>query len=100
MRAPVSLSEIAMINTTGDKVRVLRRLGVRHDEQIMRALELAGHFVIGTPGGFRYRRKGKRRFTRPEPASVFIIDDHGAATQKLPDAYFQEHYTIVKGDDQ
>ena len=100
MRAPAQLIETATVNTTGETVRVLRRRGVRHDEQIMHALELAGHFVIGTPAGFRYRRKGKRRFTRPEPASVFIIDDQGAATATLPGPYFQQHYTIVKGDDQ
>ena len=100
MRAPVSLAEVAVVNSTGDKVRVLRRRGVLHDEQIMRALELAGHFVIGTPQGFRYRKRGKKRFTRPEPDSVFIIDDQGKATATLPGAYFQQHYTIVKGDDQ
>lgn len=99
MRAPVSLSEIAVVNTTGDKVLVLRRRGVLHDEQIMRALELAGHFVIGTPAGFRYRKHGKKRFTRPEPASVFLIDENGKATAALPGPYFQQHYTIVKGDE-
>lgn len=99
MRAPAQLIEIAKINTTGETVRVLRRRGVRHDEQIMHALELAGHFVIGTPGGFRYRRKGKRRFTRPEPASVFIIDGQGAAVATLPGPYFQQHYTIIPGGD-
>lgn len=100
MRAPAQLIETATVNTTGETVRVLRRRGVRHDEQIMHALELAGHFVIGTPGGFRYRKTNKKRFTRPEPATVFIIDDEGKATAALPGPYFTAHYTIVKGDDQ
>lgn len=99
MNAPTSLAETAIVNTTGDKVRVLRRRGVRHDEQIMRALELAGHFVIGTPGGFRYRKHGKKRFTRPEPATVYLIDAEGKATASLPGAYFAKHYTIAKDGD-
>lgn len=100
MNAPTSLAETAIVNTTGDKVRVLRRRGVRHDEQIMTALELAGHFVIGTPGGFRYRKYGKKRFTRPEPATVYLIDSEGKATAALPGAYFAKHYTIAKDGDQ
>ena len=100
MTAPVSLAEVAVVNSTGDTVRILRRRTFAHDEQIMRALELAGHFVIGTPQGFRYRKANKKRFTRPEPASVFIIDATGKATATLPGSYFQQHYTIVKGDDQ
>ena len=100
MTAPSSLAETATVNTTGQTVRVLRRRGVLHDEAIMRALELAGHFVIGTPGGYRYRKHGKTRFTRPEPATVYLIDDEGKATHALPGAYFAKHYTIAKGGDQ
>ena len=100
MTAPATLAETATVNTTGETVRVLRRRGVLHDEQIMRALEMAGHFVIGTPGGFRYRREGKRQFTRPEPATVYLIDDEGRATHAVPGAYFAKHYTIAKGGDQ
>lgn len=99
MKPPVSLAEVAVVNSTGDKVRVLRRRSIAHDEQIMQALEAAGHFVIGTPQGFRYRRANKRRFTRPEPSSVFLIDDKGAATAVLPGAYFQAHYTVLAGGD-
>lgn len=90
------LAETVTVNTTGETVRVLRRRGVRHDEQIMHALELAGHFVIGTPQGFRYRRRDKKRFTRPEPSTVFLIDDQGRATAALPGAYFQTHYTVMQ----
>lgn len=100
MTAQASLAETAIINTTGQTVRVIRRRGVLHDEQIMRALELAGHFVIGTPAGFRYRKHGKKRFTRPEPATVYVIDDEGRATAALPGPYFAKHYTIAKGGDQ
>jgi len=100
MRTQMSLAETATVNTTGQAVRVLRRRGVRHDEAIMRALELAGHFVIGTPGGFRYRKHGKKRFTRPEPATVYLIDAEGKATAALPGPYFAKHYTIAKGGDQ
>lgn len=98
-RTLTDLSEIAVVNTTGERVRVLRRRGVRHDEQIMEALTRAGHFVIGTPGGFRYHREGKRKFTRPEPATVYLLDNEGTATHALPGAHFTKYYTIVKGDD-
>lgn len=96
MRAPAQLIETATVNTTGETVRVLRRIGVRHDEQIMHALELAGHFVIGTPGGFRYRRDGKRKFTRPAADSVFVIDGTGKAVATLPGPYFAQHYTVIQ----
>lgn len=91
-----TLAETAEVNTTGHRVQVLRRQGVRHDEQIMRALDLAGNFVIGTPGGFRYRRPNKRRFTRPTADTVFLIDRQGRATAALPGAYFQAHYTVIQ----
>lgn len=96
MTAPVSLTEVAVVTTTGHRVRILRRRSVKHDEQIMHALELAGHFVIGTPQGFRYRRPDKRQFTRPKPSTVFLIDDRGRATAALPLAYFQAHYTVMQ----
>ena len=96
MRAPAQLIETAEVNTTGETVRVLRRRGVRHDEQIMHALELAGHFVIGTPGGFRYRRAGKRKFTRPAADAVFVIDHDGKAVATLPGPYFAQHYTVIQ----
>ena len=96
MTAPVSLAEVAAVNSTGHRVTVLRRRSVSHDEQIMHALELAGHFVIGTPQGFRYRRANKKRFTRPDPSTVFLIDDQGRATAALPGAYFQTHYTVMQ----
>lgn len=99
MTAPTSLAETAIVNSTGQRVRVLRRRGVRHDEQIMAALELADHFVIGTPGGFRYRKYGKKRFTRPEPSTVYVIDSEGKATTALPGAYFAKYYTIAKDGD-
>lgn len=96
MTAPVSLAEVAAVNSNGHRVNVLRRLSVSHDEQIMHALELAGHFVIGTPQGFRYRRANKKRFTRPEPSTVFLIDDQGRVTAALPGAYFQANYTVIQ----
>lgn len=96
MRAPAQFIETAKVNTTGETVRVLRRRGVRHDEQIMHALELAGHFVIGTPGGFRYRRDGKRKFTRPAADAVFVIDGTGKAVATLPGPYFAQHYTVIQ----
>lgn len=99
MKPPVSLEEVARINSTGETVRVLRRRSGLHDQQIMAALEAAGHFVIGTPQSFRYRRKGKRRFTRPEVGAVYLIDRDGKAGAVLPAAYFAQHYTIVKGDE-
>lgn len=89
-----SLAETATVNTTGDKVRVLRRRGVRHDEQIMTALERAGCFVIGTPYGFRYRRPNKRNFTRPARDAVFIVKDD-AVTATLPGPYFYAHYQVI-----
>lgn len=96
MTAPVSLAEVAAVNSTGHRVTVLRRRSVSHDEQIMHALELAGHFVIGTPQGFRYRRRDKKRFTRPAADTVFMIDNQGRATAALPGAYFQTHYTVMQ----
>lgn len=95
MTAPRSLAEVATLNSTGQAVRVLRRRSVAHDEQIMAALESAGHFVIGTPQGFRYRRAGKPRFTRPALNTVFLVNDDGTATASLPAAYFYAHYTIT-----
>lgn len=93
---PATLAETAEVNSTGHRVQVLRRQGVLHDEQIMRALDLAGMFVIGTPNGFRYRRPNKRRFTRPGPDTVFLIDREGRATAALPGPYFQAHYTVIQ----
>lgn len=99
MRTPMSLVEAAFVTSTGDPVRVLRRRSIRHDEQIMEALERTGHFVIGTPSGFRYRRKGARRFTRPEPSTVYLIDDDGKVTHALPGDYFTANYTVIPGGD-
>lgn len=91
------LAETAVVTSTGDRVRVLRRQGIAHDEAIMRALEAADCFVIGTPSGFRYRRPRKRKFTRPQADTVFLIDEAGRATTSLPGSYFQAHYRIVGG---
>lgn len=93
---PATLAEVAVVNSTGHRVQVLRRESIRHDEQIMRALDLAGNFVIGTPQGFRYRRPKVRRFTRPAADTVFMIDNQGRATAALPGAYFQTHYTVIQ----
>lgn len=94
MTSPRSLAEVATLNSTGHAVRVLRRLSVAHDEQIMTALENAGCFVIGTPQGFRYRRPNKRKFTRPDPSAVFIVKDD-EITATLPGPYFYAHYKVI-----
>lgn len=94
MTAPVSLAEVAVVNSTGHRVNVLRRLSVSHDEQIMHALELAGHFVIGTPQGFRYRKHDKRKFTRPARDTVFIVKDD-EITATLPGPYFYANYQVI-----
>ena len=88
--------EHARVRTTGDRVLVLRRHGIARDLDIMNALEAAGAFVIGTPGGFRYRKANKRRFTRPAGNDVFILDKTGRkCTAVVPAAYFQAHYEII-----
>lgn len=88
--------EHARVRTTGDRVTVLRRHGIARDQEIMTALEAAGAFIIGTPGGFRYRRKDKRRFHRPAGNDVFVLDSTASkVTQVLPADYFAEHYEII-----
>lgn len=96
MKTPVSFAEVATVTTTGQKVRVLFRRGVRHNEQIMAALEAAGHIVIGTPANFRYKRSDKPRFTRVNPDDVFILDSNGAVRQIVPADYFDAHYEVQK----
>lgn len=96
MKTPATLAETAVVTSTGHCVTVLRRKTVAHDEQIMRALDLAGNFVIGTPQGFRYRRPKARKFTRPNLDTVFVIDREGRATSALPGAYFAAHYTVIQ----
>lgn len=88
--------EHARVRTTGDRVVILRRHGIARDLEIMLALEAAGAFVIGTPGGFRYRRKNKRQFKRPAGNDVFVLDSTASkVTQVLPADYFAEHYEII-----
>lgn len=88
--------EHARVRTTGDRVIVLRRHGIARDQQIMLALEAAGAFVIGTPGGFRYRRANKRRFIRPAGNDVFVLDSTASkVTKVLPADYFAEHYEVI-----
>lgn len=87
-------TETAKIKTTGETVTVLRRVSILHDQAIMTALERAGCFVIGTPYGFRYRRRNKRQFTRPARDAVFIVKDD-AVTATLPGPYFYAHYQVI-----
>lgn len=88
--------EHARVRTTGDRVIVLRRHGIARDQEIMTALEASGAFVIGIPGGFRYRRKDKRRFHRPAGNDVFVLDRTASkVTQVLPADYFAEQYEII-----
>ena len=96
MKAPVSFAEVATVTTTGQRVRVLFRRGVRHNEQIMAALEAAGHIVIGTPANFRYKRSEKRNFTRVKHDDVFILNSNGAVRQIVPADYFDAHYEVQK----
>lgn len=96
MKTPVSFAELATVKSTGQAVPVLLRRGVRHNEQIMAALEAAGHTVIGTPANFRYKRSDKPRFTRVNPDDVFILDSNGAVRQVVPADYFAAHYEVQK----
>lgn len=96
MRSPVSYAETATVITTGDKVRILRRRSITHDQQIMSALEAAGCLVIGGPQQFRYKYADKPKFTRPAEDTVFILDDDGAVTNALPGNYFYKHYRVIK----
>lgn len=96
MRVPVSYAETATVITTGDKVRILRRRSIAHDQQIMAALEAADCVVIGMPQNFRYKRPSKPKFTRPALDSVFILDDAGAVTATLPGDYFYKNYRVIK----
>lgn len=91
-----SAIETAEVVTTGDRVRVIRRRGIMSDDAIMDALEAAGNFVIGTPQSFRWRKPTARRFTKPAPDQVFLVNDDGACTAVLPAGYFYAHYRIVQ----
>ena len=88
--------EHARVRTTGHRVIVLRRHGIAQDQEIMLGLEAAGAFVIGTPGGFRYRKANKRRFNRPAADDVFILDRTARkVTAVLPATYFAAHYEVT-----
>ena len=88
--------EHARVRTTGHRVLVLRRSGIARDLDIMAALEATGCFVIGTPGGFRYRKRNKRNFTRPAGNDVFLLDREGRkCTGVVPAPYFEAHYEII-----
>lgn len=91
----MSAIETAEVVTTGDRVRVIRRRGITSDDAIMDALEAAGYFVIGTPQSFRWRKPESRRFTKPAPDQVFLVNDAGACTAVLPGPYFYAHYRII-----
>lgn len=88
--------EHARVRSNGQKVLVLRRSGIARDLDIMAALEANGSFVIGTPGGFRYRKANARHFIRPAADDVFILDKAGrAVTAVVPAPYFAAHYEVI-----
>ena len=90
--------EHARVRTTGDRVLVLRRHGIARDLDIMNALEAAGAFVIGTPGGFKYAKPDAKAgcWMRPAPDAVFVLDAFGRADlDPLSRAYFDAHYEII-----
>lgn len=92
----LTMIEHARVRTTGHRVQVLRRTGIARDTAIMAALEHSGAFVIGTPGGFRYRKAKSRHFIRPAADDVFLLDKAGrAVTAVLPAAYFGAHYEVI-----
>lgn len=102
--APVSLVETAEINSTGERIRILRRTTSpnqrlatgSHDLAIMAALEQAGYMVIGIPQSFRYKHPNKPKFTRPALLDVFVIDPAGHVLQILPGTYFHKFYTVIQ----
>lgn len=92
----LSRIEHARVRTTGNKVKVLRRSGIARDLEIMAALEANGSFVIGVPGGFRYRKASARHFIRPAADDVFILDTLGRkVTAVVPGPYFAAHYEVI-----
>ena len=97
MTAPVSLAEVAAVNSTGHRVTVLRRAS--HVPMTNRSctrsswpgiLSLAPHRVSATAA------PGSAGSPVPTPDTVFMIDDQGRATAALPGAYFQAHYTVIQ----
>lgn len=94
----MSTIETAVVRTTGDTVRVIRydRARLTTGVEIITALERAGHFVIGSPGAFRWKAKRAKGFTLAPNHSVFLLSDDGAVTDVLPPDYFNAHYRIQR----
>lgn len=87
--------ERAVVKSTGDIVTILRRRGPASDAAIIRALEAAGHFVVESPAGIRYRRQRARHFTTPPRDAVYLIGEDGSAKAIVPGPYFYAHYRVI-----
>lgn len=87
--------ESARVRSTGDAVRVVRRLSIPHDMEVWASLESSGAFVKGAPGGaIDYRRPGASGFARLSSSAVLVLNADGSCEHILDGAYFQAHYVL------
>ena len=76
---------------------ILRDGTMACDLAIMDALERAGAFVIGNPQAFRYRWPGKKKFTRPTPRMVVVLDEDGATALVYTREQFMKQFKLCEG---